>query len=76
MVIRSERLTVLSEVDQFALYGLPDFDESQRFEYFSFSEQELNLVLNGKYTRNKILCALQLGLEGTYVSQNAKSSLP
>jgi TnpA family transposase len=61
MLPRSERLTVLSEADQFALYGLPDFDESQRFEYFAFTEQELNLILNRKRLHNQIFCALQLG---------------
>jgi TnpA family transposase len=61
MLARSKRLSVLSEVDQFALYGLPDFDEGQRFEYFTFTEQELNLISNRKHLHNKVFCALQLG---------------
>jgi len=61
MLTRSERLTVLSEIDQFALYGLPDFDENQRFEYFAFTESELYLIQNRKHLHNKIFCALQLG---------------
>jgi len=34
MLEKSERLNVLSEAEQFALYGLPDFDDSQRMDYF------------------------------------------
>jgi len=30
MPAKSERLTILSEAEQFALYGLPDFDDRQR----------------------------------------------
>jgi hypothetical protein len=40
-----KRLNVLSQAEQFALYGLPDFDDSQRMEYFVFTEQELALAL-------------------------------
>ena len=61
MLTKSERLSVLSEIDQFALYGLPDFDENQRFEYFAFTESELNIILDRKSLHNKIFCALQLG---------------
>lgn len=45
MLSKSKRLTVLSEAERIALYGLPDFDDVQRMEYFIFTEQELALAL-------------------------------
>ena len=44
MMSKSERLTVLSEAEQFALYGMPDFDDGQQLEYLSLSETELALA--------------------------------
>ena len=32
--MKSERLAVLSDAEQFALYGLPDFDDRQRLDAF------------------------------------------
>lgn len=40
MIAKSERLTVLSDAEQEALYGLPDFDDAQRLEYLALSESE------------------------------------
>jgi hypothetical protein len=61
MFAKSERLNVLSEAELFALYGLPDFDESQRMDYFVFSEQELSLALNRPTVNAQLHCALQIG---------------
>ena len=61
MFAKSERLNVLSEAEQFALYGLPDFDESQQMDYFVFSEQELSLALNRPTVHAQLHCALQIG---------------
>jgi TnpA family transposase len=58
---KSKRLHVLSEAEQFALYGLPDFDESQRMDYFVFSEQELSVVLKRPTVHAQLHCALQIG---------------
>lgn len=33
MSTKNKLLTVLSEAEQFALYGLPDFDDGQRLDY-------------------------------------------
>jgi hypothetical protein len=33
-----KRLTVLSEAEKLALYGLPDFDDFQRDEFFALTE--------------------------------------
>jgi uncharacterized protein DUF4158 len=61
MFAKSERLNVLSEAELFALYGLPDFDESQRMDYFVFSEQELSLALTRPTVHAQLHCALQIG---------------
>lgn len=45
MASKSERLTILSEAEQFALYGLPDFDIDQRMKYLVFMPTELALVM-------------------------------
>jgi hypothetical protein len=44
MVKKNKLLAVLSEVEQFALYGLPDFDDGQQLEYLSLTEAELALA--------------------------------
>jgi hypothetical protein len=61
MATKSERLTVLSEAEQFALYGLPDFDDGQRRQFFSFTEEERSLVFNRQGIHAQVHCALQLG---------------
>jgi Domain of unknown function (DUF4158) len=61
MLAKSERLNVLSEAEQFALYGLPDFDDNQRMEYFVFTEPELALALNRPTLHAQVYCALQIG---------------
>jgi len=61
MATRSKRLTVLSEAEQFALYGLPDFDDSQRMQYLgSFTEEELELALSRPGVQAQTYCALQV----------------
>ena len=43
----NERLTILSQAEQSALYELPDFDYDQRIEYLTLTEQELvNLIIS------------------------------
>lgn len=41
---RSRRLTVLSPAERLALYGVPDFDEFQRAQYFAFAAPERALA--------------------------------
>ena len=43
MATKNKLLTVLSDAEQFALYGLPDFDEEQRLEFLSLSEAQLGV---------------------------------
>jgi len=34
---KGKRLSVLTDAEKFALYGLPDFDEGQQLEYLSLT---------------------------------------
>jgi Domain of unknown function (DUF4158) len=54
-------LTLLSGAEQFALYGLPDFDDDQRMGYFIFTEQEMALVLTRQSVHAQVYCCLQIG---------------
>jgi hypothetical protein len=61
MAKQIKRLTVLSDVEQFALYGLPDFDEGQRLDYLPLSAQELALASSRPGLQAQVYCALQVG---------------
>lgn len=61
MLTKSERLNILSGQEQFALYGLPDFDDSQRMEYLIFTEQEMALAFAQRSVHAQVHCALQIG---------------
>lgn len=41
---KSERLSVLNNAEQEALYGLPDFDDAQQLEFLTMDESELALA--------------------------------
>ncbi len=57
----SKRLIVLLEAEKLALYGLPDFDDFQRAEYFALTDTELALVQQRKGLSEQVYCLLQLG---------------
>jgi hypothetical protein len=61
MTSKSERLTVLSDAEQFALYGLPDFDDGQQLEFLSLSEAELALASCRPSLHAQVYCVLQIG---------------
>jgi hypothetical protein len=45
----NERLTILSEIVQAALYEIPDFDDAQRLNYLNLApeaEEEVNVTLS------------------------------
>jgi len=58
---KNKLLTVLSETEQYALYGLPDFDDAQRQEYLALSETELALASSRPGLHAQIYCVLQIG---------------
>jgi hypothetical protein len=61
MATKSDRLAILSDAEQFALYGLPDFDDGQRLEYLSLSEAELALASSRPGLHAQVYCTLQIG---------------
>ena len=61
MIAKSERLTVLSDAEQEALYGLPDFDDAQRLNYLALTETELALVSSRPGLHAQVYCLLQIG---------------
>ncbi|MGA2051439.1 MAG: Tn3 family transposase [Terracidiphilus sp.] len=56
-----EHLTLVSEAEKSALYGLPDFDDFQRAEYFALTTEELALAQQRDGLHGKIACILQIG---------------
>ena len=50
---RSKRLTLLSEAEKLALYGLPDFDDFQRVEFFAMTDAERALAFRRKGLRSR-----------------------
>src|SRR3954447_2935874 len=61
MRARDKNLTVLSETEWLALYGLPNFDDFQRAEYFALTDDELALVYRRQSLPEQVLCLLQTG---------------
>jgi hypothetical protein len=61
MMAKSERLSVLSDAEQEALYGLPDFDDTQRMEYLALTETELALASSRPSLHTQVNCVLQIG---------------
>ena len=61
MATKNKLLTVLSDAEKFALYGLPDFDEGQRLEYLSLSEAQLALACSRTGLHAQVYCVLQIG---------------
>ncbi|HBR1679941.1 TPA: Tn3 family transposase, partial [Klebsiella pneumoniae] len=57
---KSERLAVLNNAEQEALYGLPDFDDAQRLEYLALDESELALACSRQGLHAQIYCILQI----------------
>ena len=54
-------LTIVSEAEKAALYGLPDFDDFQRAEYFAFTPEELSLAQSRTGLSGQLSCMLQIG---------------
>ena len=61
MIDKNKRLSILSDLEEFAFYGLPDFDKAQRHQYFTFQSRELDLIENCPSLHTKVYCALQIG---------------
>jgi TnpA family transposase len=61
MTAQSKRLSVLSDAEQEALYGLPDFDDGQQLDYLSMLEAELALAASRQGLYVQVYCILQIG---------------
>jgi len=61
IAMKNKLLTVLSDAEQFALYGLPDFDDRQRLTYLSLSGPELALASSRPGLHAQVWCTLQIG---------------
>ena len=61
MRARDKNLTFLSDAEREALYGLPDFDDFQRAEFFSLTNEERTLAQKRSGIPEQILCMLQIG---------------
>lgn len=57
----NKQLTLLSEAERSALYEMPDFNYEQRLEYFTLTEEELQVAMNRQSLSAKIHCILQIG---------------
>jgi TnpA family transposase len=57
---KSDRLAVLNNAEQEALYGLPDFDDAQRLEFLALDESELALACSRQGLHAQIYCILQI----------------
>jgi len=58
---KNERLAVLLPAEQYALYGLPDFDDAQRLDYLGLSESQLALASSRTDLHYQVWCILQIG---------------
>jgi len=61
MTNKNKLLSVLSDAEQEALYGLPDFDDAQRLNYLALTETELALVSSRPGLHAQVYCLLQIG---------------
>jgi hypothetical protein len=61
MTSKNKLLTILSDAEQYALYGLPDFDNGQQLEYLSLTEAELALACGRPSLHAQVYCVLQIG---------------
>ena len=61
MGIQNERLTILSEAEQAALYDIPDFDDEQRLHYLNLSAEEQALAKSRANLAAQVHCAIQIG---------------
>ena len=60
MAIKNKLLSILSDAEQEAFYGLPDFDDAQRQEFLALDESELALACCRRGLHAQIYCIIQI----------------
>ncbi len=60
MANKNKLLSILSDAELEALYGLPDFDDAQRLEFLALDESELALVNSRNGLHAQLFCILQI----------------
>ena len=61
MTNKNKLLSILSDAEQEALYGLPDFNDAQRLEYLALTETELSFASSRPGLHAQVYCVLQIG---------------
>lgn len=56
-----KRLSIMSDLEEFAFYGFPDFDDQQRLNYFVFTPDEWEVILQGSSMEAQVYAAIQMG---------------
>jgi len=60
MANENKLLSLLSDAEQEALYGLPDFDDAQRMEFLALDESDLALACSRHELHAQIYCNIQI----------------
>ncbi len=60
MANKNKLLSILSDAEQDAMYGLPDFDDSQRLEFLALNESELALACSRRGLHAQMYCIIQI----------------
>ena len=57
---KNKNLSVLSDAEQAAYYEAPDFNEDQRYEFLTLTQNELNLAISRNSLSARVYCCLQI----------------
>ena len=61
MLPQDKRLSIMSDLEEFAFYGFPDFDDEQRLNYFAFTPEEWEVILQATSLEAQVYACLQMG---------------
>ncbi|WP_230794178.1 DUF4158 domain-containing protein, partial [Enterobacter cloacae] len=67
MPTKNKLLSILSDAEQEALYGLPDFDDAQRLEFLALNEYELALACSRRGLHAQIGTVAKLAMRQPFV---------
>lgn len=60
MANKNKLLSILSDAEQDAMYGHPDFDDAQRLEFLALNESELALVCSRRGLHAEMYSIIQI----------------